>query len=89
VNNTGRSVASFLVGFGIGAAVALLLAPQSGEETREWIADTADKKVKFLRRKGQQSIDHLQEAIALSGEKVAKIMKSSKNVFDSVSAKLD
>jgi gas vesicle protein len=89
VNNIGRSVTSFLVGFGIGAAVALLLAPQSGEETREWIAETADKKVQFLRRKGQQSIDHLQEAIAQAGEEVAKIMKSSKNVLDSASAKLD
>ena len=89
MNHTGRSVTTFLVGVGIGAAAALLLAPQTSEEAREWIGDKADQNVKFLRRKGQQSIEHLQDAVALGGEKVSKILKSSKNALDSVSAKLD
>ena len=32
---------AFLIGVGVGAATALLLAPQSGEETRDWISDRA------------------------------------------------
>ena len=32
---------AFLIGFAVGAVAALLLAPQSGEETREWISDRA------------------------------------------------
>jgi gas vesicle protein len=86
---TGRSVTMFLVGLGVGGAVALLFAPKSGEETREWISDTADKNAKFLRRKGQQSIDHLQDAVAMGGEKVSQILKSSKDALSAVSAKLD
>jgi gas vesicle protein len=89
VSNTGRSVTMFLIGLGIGGAAALLFAPQSGEETRDWIADTADKKAKFLRRKGQQSIDNLQDAVAMGGEKVSQLLKSSKDALDAVSAKLD
>ena len=89
MDNTGRSVTSFAVGLGIGIAVALLLAPQSGEKTREWIAETADNKVRLLRRKGQQSIAHLQDAIAMGGEKVSRVLKSSKVALDSVSAKLN
>lgn len=38
--NTG-SVGSFLIGLAVGAGVALLLAPQSGEETRREIASRA------------------------------------------------
>ncbi len=79
----------FLVGLGVGGAVALLFAPKSGKETREWISDTADKNAKFLRRKGQQSIDHLQDAVAAGGEKVSQILKSSKDALSAVSAKLD
>ena len=38
--NTG-SVGSFLIGIAVGAGIALLLAPQSGEETRAEIARQA------------------------------------------------
>ena len=88
MNGTGRMVTIFLVGLGIGGAAALLLAPQSGEETREWITDAADKKVKFLRRKGRQSIEQLQDAVTAGSEHVSKILKSSKDALDTVSAKL-
>lgn len=89
MNSTERSATSFMVGLGIGIAVALLLAPQSGEKTREWIENTANNKVKLLRRKGQQSIAHLQVAIAAGGETVSRALKSSKVALDSVSAKLN
>ena len=35
----GAFLAGFLIGGLVGAAVALLMAPQSGEETRKYIAD--------------------------------------------------
>jgi gas vesicle protein len=46
MNNTGRTTLVFLTGLGIGAGLAALFAPRSGEETREWIADTAERKFK-------------------------------------------
>jgi hypothetical protein len=53
MNNTGRTTPVFLTGFGIGAGLAALFAPRSGEETREWSSDTAEPKFKVLRRMGR------------------------------------
>ena len=38
----------FLAGFGLGAAVALLLAPQTGEEMREFLSSKAGKGKDYL-----------------------------------------
>ena len=66
------SVGKFLVGFAIGAAVGavtgILLAPKSGEETREMLADTAkdimhktDEKVKDIQDKAEAVVSELQK----------------------------
>ena len=50
----------FLAGAGIGAVVALLMAPKSGRETREIIARTANDGRDFLSNKvteGRQMVD--------------------------------
>jgi gas vesicle protein len=50
----------FLAGAGIGAVVALLMAPKSGRETREMIARTANDSRDFLSNKvteGRQMVD--------------------------------
>ncbi|MDQ6716895.1 MAG: YtxH domain-containing protein [Gemmatimonadota bacterium] len=42
-NRDGSSVAPFIIGLALGAGIALLMAPQSGEDTRREIADRARK----------------------------------------------
>lgn len=61
------SVGSFLVGLGIGAAVALLFAPQSGEETRRGI-----------RRKAQQVRDTAQDAVNGATERVMDTFENAR-----------
>lgn len=39
----GSRFAAFIIGLGIGAVVALLFAPQSGEETRDMISQKVDQ----------------------------------------------
>jgi gas vesicle protein len=73
-DSSGNAVSSivFLVaGLGIGAAMTLLLAPQSGAETRQWIAnkcldgvDTANKKVRRTRAQVRDILDDGQESIS-------------------------
>ena len=70
MNNTERTTLVFLAGLGIGAGLGALFAPQSGEETREWIADTAEREFKMLRRRGRRSLRQLQDAVAKGEEKV-------------------
>jgi gas vesicle protein len=89
MNNTGRTTLIFLTGLGIGAGLAALFAPQSGEETREWIADTAERKYKGLRRMGRRSFRQLQDAVTEGEEKVTEVLRNGKKALGSVAAKLD
>jgi gas vesicle protein len=59
-----------IAGVGIGAVAGILLAPQSGEDTREWISttcddvmDTAKAKAKRTRRQVGDCIDQAQERV--------------------------
>jgi len=89
MNNTGRTALVFLTGLGIGAGLAVLFAPRSGEETREWIADTAERKFKVLRRVGRRSLRQLQDAVAEGEERVTGVLRNGKKALESVAAKLD
>src|SRR5579859_2374312 len=89
MNNTGRTALVFLTGLGIGAGLAALFAPRSGEETREWIADTAEREFKMLRRLGRRSFKQLQDAVAEGEEKVTGVFRNGKKALESAVAKLD
>jgi gas vesicle protein len=89
MNNKGRTTLVFLTGLGIGAGLAALFTPRSGEETREWIAATAEQEFKVLRRMGRRSLRQLQDAVAEGEEKVTKVLRNGKKALGSVVAKLD
>lgn len=55
--SVGKFLAGFVIGASVGAIAGLLLAPQSGEETRELIAESS----KDLYDKAQDSIAELQD----------------------------
>jgi gas vesicle protein len=70
-------------GLGIGAALSILLAPKSGEETRKWIAgkclnavDSANEKVRTSRLHVKEVLDRGQgqvsEAVAAGREAIGK-----------------
>jgi gas vesicle protein len=70
-SNSGSTLAYLLAGLGIGAAVSIFLAPKSGAETRQWIAnqcldgiDTANKAVRHTRRQVKDVMDQGQEKIS-------------------------
>jgi gas vesicle protein len=89
MNHTGRTTLTFLTGLGIGAALAALFTPRSGEEAREWIADTAERKFKGLRRMGHRSFRQVQDAVTEGEEKVTAVLRNGKKALKSVAAKLD
>jgi gas vesicle protein len=72
LSSNGSSAIAYLVaGLGFGAAVSLLLAPKSGAETRQWIAnkcldglDTTNNKVRQTRVKMKEMMDEGQEKIS-------------------------
>jgi gas vesicle protein len=89
MNNAERTTLAFLTGVGIGVVFAALVTPRSGEEMREWITDTADQKLRGLRRKGGRSIKQLQIALSKGEERVAEVLRNGKDALESVAAKLD
>jgi gas vesicle protein len=51
----GSGLTYFIVGMGIGVAVGMLLAPRSGEETRQILLAKADEGADFMRNKTEES----------------------------------
>ena len=86
MNDAGRKGVALLTGLGIGLGLALLFAPRSGEETREWISDAAGQKLYLLRRKSRRSMKRL---LGKREDTFADILRSGKTVFESMAAKLD
>ena len=77
------TIAYLVAGLGIGAALSIFLAPKSGAETRQWIADkclngleTANEKVRQTRLQVKDMMDQgqqkISEAVDAGREAVAK-----------------
>jgi len=65
--NSGNVLAAFMIGAIAGAAVALLYAPASGEETRKRIAERAREgreKAETLAREGREFIARQRETLS-------------------------
>src|SRR5689334_11086112 len=58
--SSGGSVGSFLIGLAVGAGIALLLAPQSGEETRAEIA----RRARDARDRARDFADDVQDQVS-------------------------
>ncbi|HME11372.1 MAG TPA: YtxH domain-containing protein [Candidatus Acidoferrum sp.] len=89
MKDSGTVLLAFVVGVAVGAGAALLLAPQSGEDTREWISDTVEDEAYRIKRKAKRSLDQVQDALERGEQTVAKVLKTGKTALDSLAAKLD
>jgi gas vesicle protein len=88
VNNGRGTITTFVAGLGIGMGLALLFAPLSGEETREWLIETAEGKLKRIRRQGRRWVYQVQDVIDKSEDRVTKVLRTGKDALDSVAARL-
>jgi gas vesicle protein len=87
--NNGRGITTFVAGLGIGMGLALLFAPLSGEETREWLMDNAENRLKRIRRQGRRWMFQFQDVLDKSEDRVTKVLRTSKNALGSVASRLD
>ena len=62
-NHYSVGTGAFLAGAVIGAGIALLLAPQSGAQTREMLRDYAERAKEDLRERGQEAKATLSSAM--------------------------
>lgn len=69
-DNSGNNIVWFVAGAAVGAAIALLFAPGSGEETRKLISKKADEGRAALAEQGRAAVDRGRELYE-KGRKVA------------------
>ncbi len=89
MNNGRGTITTFVAGLGIGIGLALLFAPLSGEETREWLMDNAENRLKRIRRQGRRWVYQFQDVLDKSEDRVTKVLRTSKNALGSVASRLD
>ncbi len=83
--SAGRFLAGFVVGGVLGAVAGILLAPQSGEETRELLSDTSkdmikktDKTVKEIQQKADIAVSDMQKKGDEIMEKIQTLINKQK-----------
>lgn len=89
MTNGRGTITTFLAGLGIGMAIALLFAPLSGEETREWLMDNAQGRLRQIRRQGRRWVYQAQDVLDNSEDRVRRVLRTSKNALETVAARLD
>ena len=66
----------FFLGVGLGVAVGVLFAPQSGEETRRLLKDKADEGADYVRRKSLDLRDTATETLERSKQNLSRRKES-------------
>lgn len=84
--SAGKFLAGFIVGGAVGAIAGILLAPQSGEETREMLSDASkdvvektDKTVKEIQDKADTVVSDLQQKGDEIMEKIQGLINKQKS----------
>ena len=84
----GSMLSGFLIGGLIGAAVALLAAPQSGEETRAMIGDKANELKSRAADMAQETKDRAQKVIATARDQASEVMSKTKDKTSEVTSQV-
>jgi gas vesicle protein len=92
--NSSSKVSYFLVGLGLGALLGILFAPKSGEETREYLLDQADKgkeyaqrKARELRERAEEVVESSREAINRQREGISSAVEAGRKAYEREKAK--
>jgi gas vesicle protein len=76
-DNSGETVLAFLLGGVVGAAIGILLAPSSGEETRRKIGDWLDES----RKKAGDFVEEKREILHAKKEQVSAAWEAGKKAY--------
>jgi gas vesicle protein len=81
-----ESISAFVVGLGVGAALGVLFAPRSGDDTREYILESAKHGVdgavaagQKLTQRAQESIDQIKSQVRQAADVGERAYREAKN----------
>jgi gas vesicle protein len=87
-DNGGSQIGFFLAGLGIGAVVALLLAPRSGKETRDIIVQKAEEgrdfvinKSEEIRKQAEDAVDKGKDLVNKQKELLSAALEAGKQAY--------
>ncbi len=93
-SNGGSKFTFFLAGLGIGAILALLFAPRTGEETRDLIGRKADEsreyvttKGKELRQQAEELVEKAKDMVSQQKEQLSAALEAGKQAYQEEKAK--
>jgi gas vesicle protein len=94
--NNGFSYGTFITGVTVGAALTMLFAPQTGEETRELIAEKAEEgkeylssKARGLRSQVKNVTAKVQDTVYDAKEQIQDAVSAGKDAYDQQKFKME
>lgn len=81
-NREGGSIAPFLIGLAVGAGIALLLAPKSGDETRQDIADGVKRAADLARNAVGDLTEAIEDTVTTARERVTEKVHAAREAVD-------
>jgi gas vesicle protein len=92
--NGASNLGFFLAGLGLGAIVALLLAPKSGKEAREYLTGKAEEgrdyvksKAEDLRRQAGGAVEKSKDIVTKQKEMLSAALEAGKQAYEEEKAK--
>jgi gas vesicle protein len=93
-NNGASKLGFFLAGLGIGAVLAILFAPKSGKETRDYIAQRAEEgrdymkaKTDELRKQAEETVEKGKDLVTKQKELLSAALEAGKQAYQEEKAK--
>lgn len=88
-SRTGEKALFFVLGAFIGATIALLLAPKSGEETRKYLTGRARESADYMANRGRGVVEKTSAYIDRGKEYIDRGKEALQQQRDQVSAALE
>ncbi len=76
-----QAITAFAIGLGAGAALGVLFAPQSGEDTREYLSDTAQEGIDEAVSRGKTLIRRARRNLSEAKEFVSDVADTTESAF--------
>ena len=87
-DNNISKVSYLIAGFGVGSLIAMLFAPKSGDETREYLVTKAKegrgyakKQVRDLRNRAEDLVERGMESVAAKKDQIATAVNVGRDVY--------
>ena len=93
-SNFASNVGCFLAGLGIGAAIALLFAPASGDEARDFLGRKAGEGREFvsargrdIRRQAEELVERAKDLVTQQRDQLSAAFEAGKQAYEDEKAK--